>query len=119
MLSVRVWFTSFDPVFMSFTYNNIATALGIVLATFLYFNDCRTPIVSESSKELNSSKEVNSQKLSRPLLGITSSPGLVATAMGFGALLFLTQLLFGDVSVVSRWAVAPYPDRGPYPYPWR
>jgi len=104
---------------MSFTYNNIATALGIVLATFLYFNDCRTPIVSESSKELNSSKEVNSQKLSRPLLGITSSPGLVATAMGFGALLFLTQLLFGDVSVVSRWAVAPYPDRGPYPYPWR
>ena len=122
MLAVRVWFTSFDPVFMSFTYNNIATALGIVLATFLYCNDCRTPIVPEGSKELNrvnSSKELNSEKLSKPLLGTARGPGLVVTAVGFGALLFLTQLLFGDVSVVSRWAVACYPNRGPYPYPWR
>ena len=45
-------------------------------------------------------------------------PGLVVTSCGFGALMFLTMLLFGEVSVVSRWAVAPYPDIGPYPMPW-
>ena len=102
MLAVRVLYTSFDPIFISFTYNNIATALGIAIAVFLYFADCQTPILHESSQQARA-----------------GHPGWMVTAMGFGALLFLTHFLFGDVSVVSHWAVAPYPDRGPYPYPWR
>ena len=77
-------------------------SLGIAIAVFLYFADCQTPILHESSQQAHA-----------------GHPGWMVTAMGFGALLFLTHFLFGDVSVVSHWAVAPYPDRGPYPYPWR
>ena len=109
MLAVRVWFTSFNPIFTDFLYNNMATAVGVILSLYLFIQDWRTPIISSTDLP---SKKIHHEESER-------YPGVVVTGLGFGALLFLTLLLFGDVSVVSRWAVAPYPDRGPYPYPWR
>ncbi len=106
MLAIRVWYTSFDPVFSSFTFNSAATILGVVLAVYLYFNNWRTPIIG-------------GEEPSKPPRVDARFPGVVATGFGFGALLFLTLYVFADVSVLSRWAVAPYPHRGPYPYPWR
>ena len=109
MLAIRVWFSSFNPIFTNLLYNNMATGVGVVLALYLFFQDWRTPIITNT--DLPSGK-VHREESER-------YPGMVVTGLGFGALLFLTLLLFGDVSVVSRWTVAPYPNRGPYPYPWR
>lgn len=109
ILAVRVWFTSFNPIFTDFLYNNMATGIGVALSLYLFFQDWRTPIIS--------SNDFPSSKI--PRCDSSRYPGVVVTGLGFGALLFLTLLLFGDLSVISRWAVAPYPDRGPYPYPWR
>ena len=109
MLAVRVWFTSFNPIFLNFLYNNMATGIGGVLAFYLFFQDWRTPIISGTDLPSGKVHHEESEKY----------PGLVVTGVGFGALMFLTLWLFGDVSVISRWAVAPYPNHGPYPYPWR
>ena len=108
MLAVRVWGTSFNPIFTDFTYNNIATGTGVFLVVYLYLVNWRTPIIYPESSEPSKQQQPAS----------TTLPGLAATGVGFGALFFLSMLLFGEVSVLSRWAVAPYPDRGPYPYPW-
>lgn len=109
MLALRVWFTSFNPIFTNFITNNVATGVGVLLSFYLFFQDRRTPVVT--IKDLPSTSIHHEEK--------EKYPGLLVTGVGFGALIFLTLWLFGDVSVVSRWAVAPYPDRGPYPYPWR
>ena len=109
VLASRVWFTSFNPIFIDFLYNNMATGTGVVLSLYLFVQDWRAPIIKGT--DLPSTK-VHREESER-------YPGVVVTGLGFGALLFLMLTVFGDVSVVSHWAVAPYPERGPYPYPWR
>lgn len=86
---------------MSHAYNGLAITGGVALCVYLYKNDSRTPMTSPPA----------------PGKG-KGYPGLLATAVGFGALIYLTQLIYGEVSVVTRWAVAPLPAHGPYPYPW-
>lgn len=39
-------------------------------------------------------------------------------AIGFGSLLFVLQWVFGDLSVVSRWASNGYPNQAPDPIPY-
>lgn len=38
--------------------------------------------------------------------------------VGFGCLLFILQWVFGDLSVVSRWASNGYPNQAPEPIPY-
>ena len=109
LLAARAWYTSFNPIFMGFATNNLATAAGTFLAIYLYFNNWRTPIVEEKEPQTPSRGQGSKN---------SSFPGLGATGMAFGALFFLSHLLFGEVSVISRWAVVPYPEVGPSPYPW-
>ena len=110
MLATRVWFTSFNPIFTDFLYNNMATGVGAVATLYLFIQDWRTPVIKTS--DLPSGKIRRDNESER-------YPGVAVVGMGFGALVFLTLMFCGDVSVISRWAVAPYPNRGPYPNPWR
>lgn len=109
-MAIRVWGSSFNFIFMSHTYNCLATALGVGLCVMLYENDVPTPVATPTSPPVTSP----GGRRTTPSL----YPGLVSTAVGFGALIYLTQLIFGEVSVVTRWAVAPLPDHGPSPHPW-
>ena len=66
--------------------------------------------ISQSGPPTKSSTEPQDSRL----LGT----GWLLVALGFGALMFLTHDVFGEVSLVCRWAVSGYPQTGPSPNPW-
>ncbi|XP_064404769.1 PGAP2-interacting protein-like isoform X2 [Halichondria panicea] len=103
-LAVRVWGSTFNYIYMSYQLNNVVSVLCVPLAIYLYIRDQRTPVISH--------------ELSEPPRANTRYPGLLATGVGFGALLFLTGLLFGEVSVIVRYSVVPIGEQGPQPWPW-
>ncbi len=45
-------------------------------------------------------------------------PNWLLVGIGFGSLLFNIQWVFGDLSVVSRWASTGFPDQAPEPIPF-
>lgn len=45
-------------------------------------------------------------------------PNWLLVGVGFGSLLFNLQWVFGDVSVVSRWASNGFPNQAPDPIPY-
>ncbi len=112
-LALRVWGSTFDLIFVDITYNSLATIMGIFLSIFLYIYDYRTPVVAISSTGTTTTAAATTTTTSRGRY-----PGLISTAIGFGALMYLTQLIYGEVSVVTRMAVSSYPNHGPYPHPW-
>ena len=116
-MAIRVWGSSFNFIFMSHTYNWLAAGVGVALCLFLYKNDLPTPVTGgpvTSPLHTSSGGGGGGNRRAMP----PRYPGLVSVAVGVGALIYLTQLIFGEVSVVTRWAVGPLPDQGPQPHPW-
>lgn len=111
-MAVRIWGRSFNFIFMSHTSNAVAVCVGVAICIFLYRNDARTPITTTPPSPAHRKASSSSSSPQHQY------PGLLAMAIGFGALLYLTELLYAEVSVVTRWAVAPLPHSGPSPMPW-
>ncbi len=107
-LAVRIWGSSFNYIFMSDFLNIVGVVVGVASSVLLYMNDVNTP--ASSCKPLQHKKQSESAP--------PPSPGLLATSLAFASLLFLTSLLFSEVSIITRWAVAPHPFPGPQPHPW-
>ena len=97
---------------MSLSINTVVSLLSVLLVIFLYVNDVRTPILSTKT---DNNPQTESSKSPR---ANSRFPGLVATGVGFGALLFLTALLYGEVSVITRYAIVPFGDGVVSPCPW-
>ncbi len=147
-LAMRIWGASFNYIFMSNSLNIVGMCVGVVASLFLYVNDIRSPIITsqplanDSADEVDSrsdgsgddaegvaepssaaSESTASESSSSGVISSVSSgsprvPGLVATGVAFGALVFLTSFLFAEASIICRWCVAPYPFPGPQPHPW-
>lgn len=97
---------------MSLSINTVISLLSILLVIFLYINDVRTPILSTKIDDAPQPKPIKSPPAD------SRFPGLVATGVGFGALLFLTALLYGEVSVITRYAIVPFGEGVVSPCPW-
>lgn len=98
-LAMRVWGTSFSPVCSSLAEIQFACGLGMIAVVYLFSRDFRTPVVKTSTSD-------------RLVEQVGWSLG-GKIGLRFGAVLFLTLCVFGDLCVVPQWA-----GFWTKPYPW-
>jgi len=103
MLASRALYISINPVWCDMFSNKAILLLGV----FALLDRVYTGYMASSNDD-------------KPLAGCSQIKGSrwILVACGFGALLFLTHTVFGEISLVCRWAVKGYPDIGPSPVPW-
>lgn len=99
----RIWFVSFVPTWWSSQSNTFIVTLCLIAVIDQYISGFDK--IEESQKEASFNKQV-------------ARPPWFTTAIGFGSLLYLMNWVFGEVSLITRWTVRPYPFTGPQPYPW-
>ncbi|CAF3496557.1 unnamed protein product [Rotaria sp. Silwood1] len=96
-LSLRIWFLSIMPAWSGVIANLIHFIIGIgaIVDQFLRVN----PLRSTSRENI-------------------LQPNWLLVGIGFGSLLFNLQWIFGDLSVVSRWASNGFPNQALDPIPY-
>ncbi|KAK7500534.1 hypothetical protein BaRGS_00008109 [Batillaria attramentaria] len=100
-ISSRVWFVSYVPTWWDKQSNSVIIALGLAAAADYVFSG---------------NDEIGTEVTQLPASDVQTS--WVKAGAGLGSLLFLTHWCFGEVSVITRWVVAGYPDTGPQPSVW-
>ena len=96
-LSVRIWLSTFSLAFMDTPLDKVFIFVAGLTILALYQTDYRTPIIHK--------KEVEQSSDSSPTTRTEDSysHNWAWSGVGFGALLFVMQSLFGDAALIPRW----------------
>ncbi|NWI09679.1 PG2IP protein, partial [Crypturellus soui] len=106
LLVLRIWYTSLNPVWSSQAVNTVVLTLGFIAA------------VEQIYSGKNRKKQETSNITGNAVRGTAPQLNWLFSGFAFGSLMFLTVWIFGEVSLVSRWAVSGHPHAGPDPNPY-
>ncbi|CAF0860410.1 unnamed protein product [Adineta ricciae] len=119
-LSLRVCFKSIMPAWSGVLANVVHVIIGFLVIVDQFMRDNTMwqllPSISLTATQHTSSLGFN------PLRSASHEsvlqPHWLLLSIGFGSLLFNLHWVFGDLSVVSRWASNGFPDQAPEPIPY-
>ena len=109
LLVLRISYVTVNPIWSDFTSNSAVLLIAVTASLNKVYTVYIMSISQSGSQAKLSTKRQDSK---------VSGPGWFLVALGFGALMFLTHDVFGEVSIICRWAVSGYPHTGPKPNPW-
>ncbi|ESO05364.1 hypothetical protein HELRODRAFT_111285 [Helobdella robusta] len=101
----RIWFASFVPAWWDSLSNTVVFTVCIIADVCVAFQP--DLLVFPNIKKDDDNKHLAATSKCWWKIGV-----------GLGSLLYATQLICGEVSVITRWTVKGYPNTGPMPYPW-
>ena len=107
LLVLRVYWLTTDPMCSSHTFNCLAIVVGIAASVYLFFSDIPVP-VNIMSKTEPTRRELRSDKKK---LSVAVLNQLVVATM-FGGMLFITNWLYGEVSVLASITGTSLPYQG-------
>ena len=107
LLVFRVYWMTSDPICSSNMFNYLMIIISTAASVYLFLADIPIPVCDTSKGKLTR-RELHHEKKRLPIVALNL---LVAAAM-FGAMLFITHWLYGEVSVLSSITSASLPYQG-------